>query len=163
LEQQIELLTLRKEHLENLIMIARGLKMTGVRNLDFSGFDTKKIDEYSKQAKEQWGKTDAWKEYEEKTKDRNVSEMNNVAEGLMQIFAEFGKLLDLAPSDARVQSLVKTLQNYITEHFYTCTNEILSGLGKMYAGGGSMTENINAYGGEGTAEFVRDTIKFYCR
>ena len=161
LEQQIELLTLRKEHLENLILIARGIKMTGVRNLDFSGFDTRKIDEYSKQAKEQWGKTEAWKEYEAKTKNQTVSVMNNVAEGLMQIFAEFGKHLDLEPSDARVQALVKSLQDYMTEHFYTCTNEILNSLGKIYAGGGSMTENINAYGGEGTAEFASRAIEIF--
>ena len=57
--------------------------------------------------------------------------------------------------------VVKTLQNYISEHFYTCTNEILSSLGKMYACGGSMTENINAYGGEGTAEFASKAIEIY--
>ena len=88
--------------------------------------------------------------------------MNNVAEGLMQIFAEFGKLLDLAPSDARVQSLVKTLQNYITEHFYTCTNEILKNLGKMYIVDERFTNNIDKYG-KGTAEFVHIAIKNYCK
>ena len=33
LEQQIELLTLKKEHLENLIDLAKGLKLRGVRHL----------------------------------------------------------------------------------------------------------------------------------
>ena len=67
LTQQIELLTLKKEHLENLIIFARGIKTLGVKNMDFSAFDTRKIDEYTKQAKEQWGKTDAYKEFEEKS------------------------------------------------------------------------------------------------
>ena len=67
LQQQIELLTMKKEHLENLIDFARGLKLLGVRKVDFKVFDTKKIDEYSKRAKEQWGKTAEYKEFEEKT------------------------------------------------------------------------------------------------
>ena len=56
LKQQIELLTLKKEHLENLINFARGIQFIGVKTMDFSAFDTKKIDEYSKRAKEQGGK-----------------------------------------------------------------------------------------------------------
>ena len=59
--------------------------------------------------------------------------------------------------------MVKKLQDYITQHFYNCTKEILSGLGKMYAGGGDFTKNIDSYGGEGTAEFVHQAIEIYCK
>lgn len=69
MEQQIELLMMKKEHLENLIDFARKIKTTGVKNMDFTVFDTKKIDEYAKRAKEQWGQTPEYREYEEKTKD----------------------------------------------------------------------------------------------
>ena len=69
LEQQIELLTMKKEHLENLISFARGIKGIGVKYMDFKVFDTRKIDEYSKRAKEQWGQTSEYKEFEEKTKN----------------------------------------------------------------------------------------------
>ena len=69
LEQQIQLLTMKKEHLENLIDFARGIKLLGVRKMDFTVFDTNKIDEYAKRAKEQWGKTDAYKEFEEKNRN----------------------------------------------------------------------------------------------
>ncbi len=69
LEQQIQLLMLKKEHIENLITFARGIQGIGVKNMDFSAFDAKKIDEYTAQAKATWGKTDAYKEYEEKTKN----------------------------------------------------------------------------------------------
>ena len=81
----------------------------------------------------------------------------------MKFFEDFGKMLDLDPSDDRVQAQVKKLQDYITEHFYTCTKEILASLGKMYAGGGSMTENIDKVGGEGTAEFACKAIEIYCK
>ena len=67
------------------------------------------------------------------------------------------------PASAEAQALVKKLQDYITEHMYTCTKEILSGLGKMYAGGGDFTRNIDSYGGEGTAEFASQAIELFCR
>ena len=162
LEQQIELLTLKKEHLENLINFARGIKALGVRNMDFSAFDTRKIDEYSRQAKEQWGKTDAYKEFEEKSKDWTEDTTKAIADDFMVIFAEFGKMMDKDPADAEVQKQVKKLQDYITEHFYNCTPQILSGLGRMYSGGGEFTENIDKMGGAGTAEFTAKAIEIYC-
>ena len=162
LEQQIQLLTMKKEHLENLIDFARGIKLLGVRKMDFTVFDTNKIDEYAKRAKEQWGKTEAYKEFEEKSKDLTDKDQQNVANELMQLFTEFGQMLSSDPSDEKVQLQVKKLQDYITEHFYNCTNEILLGLGKMYSGGGEFTENIDRAGGPGTAEFVTKAIEFYC-
>ena len=162
LEQQIELLILKKDHLENLILYARGIKFLGVKYMDFSAFDTKKMDEYAAQAKENWGKTEAYKEFEEKSKDWTEETTENIAKDMMIIFAEFGQMKDLNPADEKVQAQVKKLQDYITEHFYNCTNQILSGLGQMYAGGGEFTENIDAYGGEGTAEFTNKAIEIYC-
>ena len=35
---------------------------------------------------------------------------------------------------------------------------MISGLGRMYAGGGELTENIDDVGGVGTAEFVSKAI-----
>lgn len=162
LEQQIELLTMKKEHLENLIDFARGIKLLGVRRMDFTVFDTNKIDEYAKRAKEQWGKTDAYKEFEEKNKDLTDEDQQIMANELMQIFKEFGQMISQDSSDERIQMQVKKLQDYISEHFYNCTNEILMGLGKMYSGGGEFTENIDKAGGKGTAEFVTKAIEFYC-
>lgn len=82
---------------------------------------------------------------------------------MMQIFVEFGKMRHLEASNEKVQTQVQKLRSYITEHFYSCTPEILSGLGQMYSGGGSMTENINGMSGEGTAEFAAEAIEIYCR
>ena len=68
----------------------------------------------------------------------------------------------MPPEDEKVQTQIKRIQDYITEHLYTCTDEILAGLGKMYAGGGEMTENIDAAGGKGTAELASKAIEIYC-
>ena len=162
LEQQIELLTLKKEHLDNLIELARGIKLLGVKYMDFSAFDTKKIDEYAKRAKQRWGQTPEYQEYEQKAKTRTEEEDKKLTENFMQLFVELGEMKDLDPADERPQRQVKKLQDYISENFYHCTNDILYGLGKMYSGGGEFTENIDAAGGEGTAEFATKAISIYC-
>ena len=163
LEQQIKLLTLKKEHIENLIDLAKGIKLLGVRKLKFEAFDTSKIDEYAAQAKAYWGKTPAYKEFEEKSRGRTKEEDKRIYQGMIDIFGEFGQIRNTEPSSKDAQALVKKLQDYITEHMYTCTKKILSSLGKMYAGGGDFTKNIDSYGGEGTAEFTSQAIEIYCR
>ena len=163
LEQQIKLLTLKKEHIENLIDLAKGIKLLGVRKLKFEAFDTSKIDEYAAQAKAYWGKTPAYKEFEEKSRGRTKEEDKKIYQGIIDIFGEFGQIRNTEPSSKDAQALVKKLQDYITEHMYTCTKKILSSLGKMYAGGGDLTKNIDSYGGEGTAEFTHQAIEIYCR
>lgn len=162
LDQQIGLLELKKEHIENLIDMCKGLKLRGVRHLDFTAFDSSKLDEYAKRAKEQWGQTPEYKEFEEKNKNRSKSDEEHMMADFMKIFEEFGTMKDKDPAIVEVQDQVKKLQGFITEHFYKCSNEILVGLGKMYAGGGEFTDNINKMGGEGTAEFVFEAIKVYC-
>lgn len=162
LEQQITLLTLKKEHLENLIDFARGIKMIGVKTMDFSAFDTRKMDEYAKRAKEQWGNSAEYKEFEEKAQNWTSEDEQMMAKDFMQLFVEFGELKNEKPGDSKVQDQVKKLQDYITEYFYKCTDEILSSLGQMYGGGGEFTDNINAVGGVGTAEFTAEAIQIYC-
>ena len=157
------LLTLKKEHLENLILFAKGIKLLGVDYMNFTAFDTKKIDEYAKQAKESWGNTKEFKEFEKKQKNRSDEETKMVNQQLMMVFAEFGKIKSEKYESEEAQNLVKKLQNFITDNFYNCSNEILSGLGKMYASGGDFTKNIDEFAGEGTAVFVDKAIEYYCK
>ena len=82
---------------------------------------------------------------------------------LMMIFAEFGKIKSEKYNSEVAQVLVKKLQKFISDNFYKCSNEILSGLGKMYAGGGDFTKNIDEFAGEGTAVFVNKAIEYYCK
>ena len=160
LEQQIELLELQKQHLEDLIAHARKIQKTGVIPMDYTAFDTEKIDRYAREAKEKWGSTAAYKEYETKTNGKN---MQAAAEQLMDIFREFGQIRHLSPAAPEAQALVAKLQSFITDHYYTCTKQILFGLGQMYAAGDEMNENIDKAGGEGTGAFARDAITIFCR
>ena len=132
--------------------------------MDFKAFDTSRLDEYAEQARKQWGQTSAWQEFEEKSRGRNGEAENAVAVGLMLILEEIGKRKrqGLSAKAPGVQALVKRLQNYITEHYYQCTPEILAGLGKMYAGDGDFTVNIDRACGEGTAVFAGEAIAVYC-
>ena len=163
LSQQIELLKLKKEHIENLIDLAVGLKTMEVEELTFDAFDTGKIDEYAREARASWGTTAAYREYEAKSKGRTKEENLRIYRGMADIFAEFGRMRDTDPASDAARAMVKKLQDYITEHMYTCTKEILSGLGNMYAGGGDFTGNIDRMGGEGTAVFASRAIEAYCR
>lgn len=163
LEQQIELLTMKKEHLEGLITFARKIKTTGVSKMDFNVFDKNKIEEYTRKAKEQWGQTAEYEEYVEKSAKSSSEVQRQAWQNLMLIFVEFGKMLDKKPENPDVQLKVRELQEYITKHFYKCSNEILNGLGKMYASGGEFTENIDKASGAGTAVFVAKAIEIYCR
>ena len=164
LDQQIKLLELQKEHIENLIDLAKGIQGMGVKHLtDFRAFDTKKIDEYAREAKASWGQTAEWKEYEQKSRDRTREEGNALVLGMMDIFREFGAIRDADPASPEAQALVNKLQSYITEHFYTCSDQILYGLSKMYDGGGEMTENIDKAGGPGTGEFAAKAIAVHCQ
>ena len=163
LQQQIELLKAKAAHLQTCIHVANGIKLMGVKNLKFKNWDPKKIDEYSAQAENLYGKTDAWKEYKDKSKNRTENREQALGDGLMDLFAKLGTMKELPPESGEVQAWVKQLQDYISANYYSCTNQILAGLGEMYAGGGSMTENIDAAGGHGTGEFARDAIRIYCK
>lgn len=131
--------------------------------MDFSSFDTAKIDRYAKDAKEKWGKTKAYQEFESKTAGQSKEQMQATGDRLMDIFKEFGSIRHLSPTSKEAQALVAKLQSFITENYYTCTKQILFGLGQMYAAGDEMNENIDKAGGEGTGAFVREAINFYCK
>ena len=94
---------------------------------------------------------------ETETKDDEATAANE----FMQLFVEFGQMKEMNPADEQVQLQVKKLQDYITNHFYTCSDKILCGLGRMYAGGGELTENIDNVGGTGTAEFASKAIDIF--
>ena len=163
LEQQIELLTMKKEHLDNLILFAKGLKLKGMKNLNFSAFDTQKLDEYADRAKTMWKDTDAWKEYEHKSKGRTKQQEQLLAGDIMDIFRRFGEIKDTAPEGEAAQALVGELQAFITTHLYNCTPQILSYLADSYDGGGDFTVNIDKVGGDGAAAFAAAATRIYLK
>ncbi len=163
LEQHIELLELKKEHIENLLNMCKYLKARGVGYLNFTAFDSSKLNEYSKRAKEQWGQTPEYKEFAEKSKNWSKEYENSLMNNFMKFFDEFGTMKEMDPASEEVQKQVKRVQDFITENMYTCSNDILYGLGAGYASGGEFTENIDKMGGTGTAEFIYQAIKIYCK
>ena len=116
------------------------------------------------EARERWGDTSAYHEHEQKTKNYTKEKWAEANEGLMAIFAEFTACKDsgVRADSAEAQALVSKLQAHITANYYTCTDEILAGLGKMYVADERFKKNIDKYG-EGTAEFTAGAIEVYCR
>jgi DNA-binding transcriptional MerR regulator len=161
LEKQIKLMQERVEKLQNRITLARGMLTLGVKYMDFEGFDQKKLDEYSAQAKTLYGKTDAYKEFEEKAKSRTVQQEKDLGAQVMDFFARLGKLRPCDPGCQEAQAWARELQEFFTANYYTCTPQILESLAESYAGGGSMTENIDKVGGVGTGAFAKEVIDIY--
>ena len=118
--------------------------------------------DYKNEICERWGDTSAYREHEQKTKNYTKEKWTEANDGLMAIFAEFAALKNSGASvdSAEVQALVAKLQAYITENYYTCTDEILAGLGKMYVADERFKKNIDKYG-DGTAKFVSEGIRIY--
>ena len=119
---------------------------------------------YSTEARERWGDTAAYREHEQKTKNYTKEKWAEANDGMMAIFSEFAACKESGASadSAEAQALVAKLQAHITANYYTCTDEILSGLGKMYVADERFKKNIDKYG-EGTAEFAAAAIAVYTK
>ena len=117
---------------------------------------------YEPEARERYGNTEAYREHEQKTRNYTKEKWAEANDGLMAIFAEFAKCKNsgMSANSAEAQALVAKLQAHITANYYTCTDEILAGLGKMYVADERFKKNIDKYG-EGTAEFAADGIRIY--
>ena len=119
------------------------------------------LNDYSAQAKELYGKTDAYKEFEQKSANRTAQQEKGLGRQVMDFFARLGKMRPCDPGCEAAQAWAKELQAFFTAHYYNCTPEILGSLAESYAGGGSMTENIDKAGGAGTGTFAKEVITVY--
>lgn len=119
--------------------------------------------EYSQQAKMLYGKTQPYKEFEQKSANRTAEQEKGLGTQVMDFFARLGKMRPCKPDCEAAQNWAKELQAFFTEHYYTCTPQILKSLAESYAGGGSMTENIDKAGGAGTGTFAKEIIDIYIK
>ena len=160
LKDQKQLLILKKERLERLIFAIDGA-MKGENIM--SEFDNNEFENYKAEARERWGNTDAYKEHAEKTKSYSKEKFQNLGEDMDGILGEFAICMKngATPDSNEALSLVKELQNHITENYYTCTNQILAGLGQMYVADERFKNNIDKHA-DGTAAFVSKAIRVYC-
>ena len=165
LAEQKRLLTLKKERLKRLIA---ALEQAEKGEITMSAFDNSEYEtarqKYEAEAKQRWGATDAYKESQAKTAGYSKDKWNDILVGMNGIFAEFAECKKCGESadNETAQRLVKKLQDYITANFYHCTDEILAGLGQMYVCDERFKKNIDK-NGEGTAKFVAEAIKCYCK
>ena len=122
------------------------------------------VNNYKLEAPERLGNTSAYREHEQKTKNYTKEKWAEANDGLMAIFAEFAacKERGISADSDEAQALVAKLRAHITTNYYTCTEEILVGLGKMYVADARFKKNIDKYG-DGTAEFATKAIEAYCR
>ena len=129
-----------------------------------TAFDNSEFEKYKAEAREKWGKTDAYKEHAERTKNYSKQKWNDLTERMEHIMAKFAVCMRKVktPDSAEVQNLVKMLQNHISENYYLCTNQILAGLGQMYVADERFKNNIDKHA-DGTSEFIRKAIEVYCR
>lgn len=123
--------------------------------------DTSIIEKFDEEAKKQWGDTREWSEFEKNFAGRSEKDLKNAADKMMNIFSEIGSLKQLAPDDPAVREKIASLQRFISENFYDCTDKIFSVLGKMYVSDGRFKENIDKAGGPGAARFVSEAIESY--
>lgn len=163
LEEQKRLLILKKERLERII-VALDAYQKGenvMKAFDNTEFEAARK-QYEEEAKEKWGKTAAYQEYEEKAKGYLKDKQSEIISGMQEIIKEFALCMQggVRQESAQAQELVKKLQDYITAHYYTCTDEILAGLGKMYVADERFKKNMDSYA-EGTAEYISEAISMY--
>ena len=160
--QQIKLLELQYKHIGELISFAREIQTKGVKTMNFEVFDTNEIEQYKAEVKSKWGNSKAYQEYEQRVVSHSEHSDSKFVNEIMSLFTDLGAMKQLPPTDKAVQEKIAALQAYINENFYTCSNDILKELGKMYVCDDRFKKNIDRFGGEGTAKFVRDAIFVYC-
>lgn len=164
LKKQKELLIQQRQRIEGLIKLIEK-RIEGDNNMSFKEFDMNEIEEnkkkYAKEVKERWGTSKAYEESEKKTSSYNKEKWGDINQETSEIFKGFAELRNSDPGSEEVQELVRRWQKYITDNFYICTNEILSGLGLMYVEDERFKENLDK-NGEGTAKLMAEAIKIYC-
>ena len=127
-------------------------------------FDNSEFERYKDEARERWGSTDAYKEHAGKAKDYGKDKWNSLASDMDLIFGEFARCMKNgdAPEGEQAQNLVKKLRSHITENYYTCTGDILAGLGQMYVADERFKQNIDRHA-DGTAEYASRAIAHYSK
>jgi Predicted transcriptional regulators len=164
LKKHRELLIKKREHFDDLIGLVDKI-MKGENTLSFQEFDQTEMKnmkkQYAAEVKERWGSTDAYREYEEKSGSYDEPKWQQISAEGDSILKAFAQIRNKPAGSAEVQALVKQWQDYITARFYSCTDEILAGLGQMYTGDERFKKNIDR-NGSGTAEFMAKAIAVYC-
>lgn len=165
LQRQKVLLEKKRQRLDRLIDLVSA-SMKGDQTMEFQAFDQQELTQlrqkYAAEAKARWGETEAYAQYQARTAADDDAQWNQQNEEAHAIWAQFSAHRNDPPDSPALQALVAQWQAYISKHFYTCSNEILAGLGQMYVGDPRFTENIDRFG-KGTADCMANAIAVYCQ
>lgn len=169
LSRHRELLLIKKQRLDELIALVDktlAQQQRGEKTMEFKAFDATRFEtakaQYAEEVKNRWGDTQAYAESEAKTAQYSGDQWNAANDEAQAIFAAFAAARQLGAESPEVQALVARWQAHITKHYYTCTKEILSGLGMMYVADERFKQNLDSHG-EGTAQLMSDAIAAYCK
>ena len=164
LNKQRALLKLKRKRLDRLICLLDA-SLKGERNMSFKEFDMSEIEyakeQYAKEVEERWGATDAYKQNKEKIAHFKKDDWKRVTDEMDDLLKKFANHIDENPASAVIQDLVGEWKQYITDNYYDCTNEILSGLGKMYVLDERFTKNMDKFK-SGTTKLISEAIEVYC-
>lgn len=161
LEEQIARLEKKRQHIDNLLLLAQGVKIKGLGHLRFSAADFGKLDEDVARAADAWQDTPSMRELQAKDAQRTEEERQAAEQGFNDLIASFGEHPD-DPASPEAHALVQRLRDYITEHAYDCKLPILRGLADLYDGGGEITQSIDRLAGAGTASWLAQAVRAYC-
>lgn len=163
LKNHIDLLIMKRRHINSLIRLAS--ETLGGHTMSKPKITTEEIEavknKYAAEVREKWGDTAAFAQSEKRLKELSDSQKEDIFKEQNEIFAAFAECAELTPDSREVQSLVKCWQDFISKHYYDCSNQILSGLGKMYMADERFKANLDSFG-DGTALIMSEGIKAYC-
>ncbi len=159
-----QLLLERQEHIERLIRsidrtldaMERGMKMDEKEMFD--GFDQSR---YEEEVRQRWGKTKAYEESVERTKQYTKADWDAIQKEISQIQQGLASLMDRSPSDPEAQEWIHRHHQQINDRFYTCPPEMYRGLGDMYVYDERFTANYEKIK-PGLAQFIRAAMHAYC-
>lgn len=158
------LLIKKRDRLNSLIELAEKA-IKGENEMSFKQFSMEEIEkaknEYSDEVRTLWGGSDEYRESVKKTSEYSEGDWRELHKGLTHIFEDFAEIRNGSPESKEAVRLVKRWQDYITEHFYKCSDDVLAGLGEIYVSDERFKRNIDSFG-KGTAEFIYEAIKNYC-
>lgn len=160
LERQIALLEDKRQHIDNLILLARGVKVMGLNHMSFTAFDAQTLDEKVSRLPDDWQNTPEMREFEQKDAHRTDEERKAVEQSFEALMTTFGEHPD-DPASPEAQAMVQRLRDFISEHFYACNETMLRYLANYYDGGGEFTQNIDGLAGQGTAAFLAAAMRIY--
>lgn len=164
LARQRRLLELKRRRLDRLLALLdanlKGEQTMEFKEFDRTGYETVRR-QYADEARQRWGDSDAWRQSQEREAARGPAEQAALVGKMNAIFQRFARLRGTSPASEEVQAALADWQAFITEHYYPCTDEILAGLGQMYAADERFQTNMDRFGA-GTTDLIRAAIAARC-